>query len=571
MPIQDRLEKLCIDFQKLVPSKEEQRRDLPTCPRRRSLYSGSKDRVTLLFAPHRATRADGTRRYERRPEGAAAARHPREYSARPRFGGFPLRESTSEEMAVGTPGRGASAVDDSPDFINVFKLCGLDQMTNATREGDVTTVVDRGLGRKVVLVTGNVPAANFVRVPKIGKPALGLTGRYVYAQVKLDPERFFAVHVDCLCVDPNASSGKAGGSASTGFTPGRTTVRLSCSNLYKRKSSRPDPSGAASSTLSGSAVNFPHEPPARKWHVLVFDTHGLVKRASSQGPEHGPKRSGGTNTKTSSKEPPRFDCVKSIQLGGGCAVRNVFVADTLYDADTLPKDMHLSSKPGVDVTWHHVGGVDPSGGKGKGGSKSKNIDPLAPPADGPTNKSIPPTPSDPSVVSVPHTTNMPTTPYATQDDATIESRTGRTPVGAITFDDEEEVFDAKKTNRPSSPPLVGHTDASLDQPPSPPRGTGRTGHTAATQKPIGKPRASRYVVSKDPRPEAGFFGDGGAGGLRSSSRPVSGAHGDVDKLTGMPYAVDLPPAKPLGADVAPALVLSRIIGLTGEFPGASAW
>lgn len=475
-------------------------------------------------------------------------------------------------MAVGTPGRGASAVDDTPDFINVFKLCGLDQMTNATREGDVTTVVDRGLGRKVVLVTGNVPAANFVRVPKIGKPALGLTGRYVYAQVKLDPERFFAVHVDCLCVDPNASSGKAGGSASTGFTPGRTTVRLTCSNLYKRKSSRPDPSGAASSTLSGSAVNFPHEPPARKWHVLVFDTHGLVKRAPSGGQENGPKRTGGTNNaKTSSKEPPRFDCVKSIQLGGGCAVRNVFVADELYDAETLPKDMHLSSKPGVDVTWHHVGGVDPSGGKGKGSKSSKNIDPLAPPADGPTNKAIPPTPSDPSVVSVPHTTNMPTTPYATQDDATIESRTGRTPVGAITFDDEEEVFDAKKTNRPSSPPLVGHTDASLDQPPSPPRGTGRAGHTAATQKPIGKPRASRYVVSKDPRPEAGFFGDGGAGGLRSSSRPVSGAHGDVDKLTGMPYAVDLPPAKPLGADVAPALVLSRIIGLTGEFPGASAW
>ena len=344
-------------------------------------------------------------------------------------------------MAVGTPGRGASAVDDTPDFINVFKLCGLDQMTNATREGDVTTVVDRGLGRKVVLVTGNVPAANFVRVPKIGKPALGLTGRYVYAQVKLDPERFFAVHVDCLCVDPNASSGKAGGSASTGFTPGRTTVRLTCSNLYKRKSSRPDPSGAASSTLSGSAVNFPHEPPARKWHVLVFDTHGLVKRAPSGGQENGPKRSGGTNNaKTSSKEPPRFDCVKSIQLGGGCAVRNVFVADELYDAETLPKDMHLSSKPGVDVTWHHVGGVDPSGGKGKGSKSSKNIDPLAPPADGPTNKAIPPTPSDPSVVSVPHTTNMPTTPYATQDDATIESRTGRTPVGAITFDDEEEVI-----------------------------------------------------------------------------------------------------------------------------------
>ena len=45
-------------------------------------------------------------------------------------------------MAVGTPGRGASAVDDTADFINVFKLSGLDQMTNATREGDVTTKLD---------------------------------------------------------------------------------------------------------------------------------------------------------------------------------------------------------------------------------------------------------------------------------------------------------------------------------------------------------------------------------------------------------------------------------------------
>ena len=32
--------------------------------------------------------------------------------------------------------------------MNVFKLCGLDQMHNATKEGDVTTVVDRGIARK---------------------------------------------------------------------------------------------------------------------------------------------------------------------------------------------------------------------------------------------------------------------------------------------------------------------------------------------------------------------------------------------------------------------------------------
>lgn len=28
-------------------------------------------------------------------------------------------------------------------YVNVFKLCGLDQMHNATKEGDVSTVVDR--------------------------------------------------------------------------------------------------------------------------------------------------------------------------------------------------------------------------------------------------------------------------------------------------------------------------------------------------------------------------------------------------------------------------------------------
>ena len=477
-------------------------------------------------------------------------------------------------MAIGTPGRGASAVDDASDFINVFKLCGLDQMTNATREGEVTTVVDRGLGRKVVLVTGNVPAANFVRVPKIGKPPLGLTGRYVYAQVKLDPERFYAVHVDCLCSDPTAKSG-----AATGFTVGRTTVRLSCSNLYKRKSSLPDPAGASATTLSGSAVNFVHEPRARKWHVLVFDTHGLVRRvpASDQGAKSG----------KSSKEPPRFDCVKSIQLGGGCAVRNVFISDTLYDADTLPKEMHLSSKPGVEVVWTRVGGVDPNPVEGRSNGA---VDPLAPPLTGPTNKAIPPDVAHAPIVAVPHTTNMPTTPYATHDDATIEARRATPRDQTLrrnrpAFDDEAKTpvpkTKDKKTfaPRPSSPPLVGHEDASLDEPPSPPRASSRDAGRATGAIHRGKPRAARPASSRagDPSEDVGFFGDGGAGGLRSSSRPVSGAVNDVDAVTGMPYAMEggarglTPSHVGYPTDAPPALTLTRAIGLTGEFPGAVAW
>ena len=87
-----------------------------------------------------------------------------------------------------------------PPLANLFKLCGVDGMKNITREGNVATVHDKFLGRKVLVVQGNVPAANFARLPKVGRPALGLTGGFLYAQVKLDPERVFAVHVDLICV-----------------------------------------------------------------------------------------------------------------------------------------------------------------------------------------------------------------------------------------------------------------------------------------------------------------------------------------------------------------------------------
>jgi hypothetical protein len=34
-------------------------------------------------------------------------------------------------------------------------------------------------------VNGNVPAANYFRLPKIGKPPLGLRGRFAYVQARL--------------------------------------------------------------------------------------------------------------------------------------------------------------------------------------------------------------------------------------------------------------------------------------------------------------------------------------------------------------------------------------------------
>ena len=104
--------------------------------------------------------------------------------------------------------------------------------------------------------------------------------------------------------------------------------------------------------------------------------------------------------------------------------------------------------------------------------------------------------------------------------------------------------------------------------------------------PRGKPRAARPASSRlnapsdDPSGDVGFFGDGGAGGLRSSSRPVSGAVSDVDALTGMPYAMEgakAPFARgAMGAegDAPPALTLTprgrphrRVSGRRRVVPG----
>ena len=118
-----------------------------------------------------------------------------------------------------------------PAVVNVFKRCG----ASVTRSGRVSESVDKHLGRKALVVDGDVPAAHFVRLPKVGKPGLHLAGAYAYLQVRLDPARYFAAHIDVVCVDrarPTRSD------ASVDYQVGRKVVRVSVSNLYKADGSQ---------------------------------------------------------------------------------------------------------------------------------------------------------------------------------------------------------------------------------------------------------------------------------------------------------------------------------------------
>ena len=45
------------------------------------------------------------------------------------------------------------------------------------------------------LTSGNVLAANYLRVPSLPSQSLQLTGRYLYTQVRTIPDRYFIIHL----------------------------------------------------------------------------------------------------------------------------------------------------------------------------------------------------------------------------------------------------------------------------------------------------------------------------------------------------------------------------------------
>lgn len=47
----------------------------------------------------------------------------------------------------------------------------------------MSALQDRGIGRVIWQIGGNVPAANFIRLPQLHSASLGLTGRILYLQV----------------------------------------------------------------------------------------------------------------------------------------------------------------------------------------------------------------------------------------------------------------------------------------------------------------------------------------------------------------------------------------------------
>eukprot|EP00002_Diphylleia_rotans_P027250 TRINITY_DN5458_c0_g1_i4.p1 TRINITY_DN5458_c0_g1~~TRINITY_DN5458_c0_g1_i4.p1 ORF type:complete len:980 (-),score=137.24 TRINITY_DN5458_c0_g1_i4:162-3101(-) len=142
------------------------------------------------------------------------------------------------------------------------------------------------LAKKVYKITGTVSASNYLQTPKSPNQSLGLTGRYIYCQFMPIAGQFFSIHIELLSTEGN-------------------TVRLTFSNLFKefRTSSR---------LIQFPCPNFPS-----RWTIMVVDAPTILHGYSIH----------------------QYRCMKSVQFCSNMLVRNFYTSDTLFDFETLPRDM----------------------------------------------------------------------------------------------------------------------------------------------------------------------------------------------------------------------------------------
>ena len=227
-----------------------------------------------------------------------------------------------------------------PAVVSVFERCG----TNVTRSGKVSESVDKHLGRKALVVDGDVPAAHFVRLPKVGKPGLRLAGAYAYLQVRLDPARFYTAHIDIVCVDrarPTRSD------ASVDYQMGRKVVRISVSNLYRSRAGSAARRKEAPVGVGGFGAVCHHlQPPHAGWFCVRVDARASLRDALERG------ELGGDAARLT------FESIKSFQIGGAVAVRDVLVGAAPFDEESAPAEARASTKPDATLTWLDAGPVD---------------------------------------------------------------------------------------------------------------------------------------------------------------------------------------------------------------------
>ena len=164
---------------------------------------------------------------------------------------------------------------------------------------------DKVIGRKIVKISGKIPAANFISIPrsKTSVKNLALTGRYVYAQMQVAPGNLLSIHLDYLVTSERSV--------------GQRHIRLSVSNLFK-----------ADKIPSESSMQLSINPTA-KWTVLCLDIKKLLES--------------NYNLFLQTHQ------LRSLTLCSSVSVRSLYTSDIKYSSKTLPKEMTF--KLGKEEVW----------------------------------------------------------------------------------------------------------------------------------------------------------------------------------------------------------------------------
>ena len=184
--------------------------------------------------------------------------------------------------------------------------------------------------------TGQTRAANYLKLP--GAKGLGLRGRFLYVQLRLEPGSRFAVHLELDCKDGS------GARVSVGPAPppkARAAAAAAAPAAAAKAGSSASGSGGQQRRKPGVLhLELPADKHTGRWTLLGIDLAAAAHAAA-----------GGGSGSTSAAE---FAALRSVQLCASMAVRGVFSSDARFGLEALPRDMVLSHALGAaafDAAW----------------------------------------------------------------------------------------------------------------------------------------------------------------------------------------------------------------------------
>uniref|UniRef100_H2ZR21 CFA20 domain-containing protein n=1 Tax=Ciona savignyi TaxID=51511 RepID=H2ZR21_CIOSA len=176
-------------------------------------------------------------------------------------------------------------------YVNIFKQFKVESWKKSSKEGDVTSVMDKHLKCTVFKIQGSIPAGNYIQLPRTTTQSLGLTGRFLYFMFKPLPSKYFVIHVDTVSEDG-------------------LVVRVSFSNLFKFKSTSTWLQFPFACQPAKAKTNFMGPAPhAQKWTVLVLDMHYILSMYINR----------------------KFSHIKNLRICANILIKNCFTSDISYD------------------------------------------------------------------------------------------------------------------------------------------------------------------------------------------------------------------------------------------------